>query len=368
MAGDPESAANFRPERKQELAALEKVLLPTPGRVAMVHGAPGSGKTELALAFQRKHADSFPGGQEITSGIHLEPGEPLPSFSGDAPSLLIIDEADLAPIDWLTATVRQIRRNGGKTSLLMTARIPIMPTADTFLIETPPLNAEEIMEVLHRHAWVPSERLEALVSLLAGNAEAAELASRRLASGFPPERIIEWLESGRFAPARNVEGGPMGEDSASRRRLDLKIGEVSEELIQKLSANPDLLYKLDPRKFEKLVAELYRRRGFETTLTPASGDEGADVYVVSHNDLGRTLWVVQAKRNAPDRKIEAGVVRELLGTVTAKNASAGILITTSFFQPGAKDLERQLEYRLSLKDYLDLQELLRGKGNSGVST
>jgi restriction endonuclease Mrr len=54
------------------------------------------------------------------------------------------------------------------------------------------------------------------------------------------------------------------------------------------------------------------------------------------------------------------VIRELYGTVMAKDASAGILVTTSFFQPGAAKLERQLEYRISLKDYLDLQGLLRG--------
>ena len=52
----------------------------------------------------------------------------------------------------------------------------------------------------------------------------------------------------------------------------------------------------------------------------------------------------------------------------AKEASAGVLVTTSFFQPGAERLERRFKYRLSLKDYLDLQELLRmparSKGNA----
>lgn len=233
-----------------------------------------------------------------------------------------------------------------------------------YLVEMPPLQAEQILNLLRSQALITEERLDALVPLLAGNAEAVELASRRIASGVPMEQIVEWFESGRFAPARDAGGGPLDEDSPERKRLVSAVSEVSDELIRELSARPDLLYRLDPRKFEQLVAELYRRQGFEATLTPASGDEGADVYVVGHNDLGRTLWVVQAKRNAPERKIEAGVVRELLGTVTAKNASAGILITTSFFQPGAEKLEREFRYRLSLKDYLALQDLLRGTGPS----
>jgi restriction system protein len=363
-AGAPEPAANFRLERRTELTALEQVLLSTPGRIAMIHGAPGSGKTGLAKRFMDAHERHFPGGQSLISAIPLELEDPLPQFTPGARSLLVIDEVDRVSIDRLTEIIRTSRLDSPLTSLLMTANTPILLSPDTFLIEMPPLSAGEVITLLGNQGHISDDRLGALVRLLAGNAEAVELASRRLASGVPVERIVEWFESGRFAPSRDPKGRPLDESSAEGTRLNLEISEVSEELIQKLSAQPDLLYSLDPRKFEQLVAELYRRRGFEATLTPASGDEGADVYVVSRDDLGRSLWVVQAKRNAPDRKIKAGVVRELMGTVTAKNASAGILITTSFFQPGAKALERQFEYRLSLKDYLDLQELLRGTGPS----
>jgi restriction endonuclease Mrr len=53
------------------------------------------------------------------------------------------------------------------------------------------------------------------------------------------------------------------------------------------------------------------------------------------------------------------VVRELYGTVNMTNASAGILLTTSFFEPGAQAMERELRFRLKLADYMDLQEMLR---------
>lgn len=340
--------------------ALEEALLPQPGRIAMVHGAPGSGKSALAQQFRLLHANRYPGGGPFVSALSLELGTLLPEFASGKQSLLVLDEADRVHVDRLVEVVRRARAHSPPTSILMTANTPIMVTPDTFLIEMPPLEAEQVMDLLRLQAPVSRERLEALVPLLAGNAEALELVSRRLASGVPVERIVEWFESGRFSPALGANGQPLAEGSIERKRLDLTINEVSEHLIQELSAKPELLYQLDPRKFEQLVAELYRRRGFEASLTPASGDEGADVYVISRSDLGRTLWVVQAKRHAPERKIEAGVVRELLGTVTAQNASAGILITTSFFQPGAKALEHKFKYRLSLKDYIDLQ-LLRGE-------
>jgi restriction system protein len=347
------------------LAALEKVLLPGSGRIVMLHGAPGAGKSALASRFSDRHANRFPGGRTVLVAPKDGIGGHLSLLSADQPSLLTIDEADRVPIDRLTETIHLVKRTRPLGSILMTGNTPIMVSPDTYLVEMPPLQAEQILDLLRAQTMIGAERLDALVPLLAGNAEAVELASRRIAAGVPMERIVEWFESGRFPPARDAEGDPLREGSPERERLVLAVSEVSDELIGELSARPDLLYQLDPRKFEKLVAELYRRQGFEATLTPASGDEGADVYVVSHNELGRTLWVVQAKRNAPDRKIEAGVVRELLGTVIAKQASAGILVTTSFFQPGAEKLERELQYRLSLKDYLDLQELLRGANPSG---
>jgi restriction system protein len=52
-------------------------------------------------------------------------------------------------------------------------------------------------------------------------------------------------------------------------------------------------------------------------------------------------------------------VRELFGSVQAKNASAGILVTTSFFEPGAVRFEQEFQYRVSLRDYLALQQMLR---------
>ena len=38
---------------------------------------------------------------------------------------------------------------------------------------------------------------------------------------------------------------------------------------------------------------------------------------------------------------------------------SGVLVTTSFFEPGAERMRKEFEYRLSLKDYIAIQELLR---------
>jgi len=170
---------------------------------------------------------------------------------------------------------------------------------------------------------------------------------------------LDYLEQGQIATVLGPDGRPLAPDDPAKRSLDLSVAAFNDEVMTHLAENPRLLHELTPRRFEELVAEIYCRSGYEVELTPASGDGGADVYAVRRDDLGSTLIVVQAKRYKPDLKVEASAVRELLGTVDLTRASAGVLITTSSFRPGAEDLAEQLRWRLSLKDYVRLQQLLK---------
>lgn len=154
------------------------------------------------------------------------------------------------------------------------------------------------------------------------------------------------------------DGAEVPPDSAERRAWDLVVTEVDEELIRRLATNSKLLYELAPRKFEELVAELYRRRGYEATLTPASGDGGVDIWVVRKDELGSSLVAVQCKRHAPDHKVGVALVRELTGTLYDSKAGSAVLMTTSFFTRGAREFEHRHQYRLALHDYYAVQELL----------
>jgi hypothetical protein len=243
----------------------------------------------------------------------------------------------------------------------MTSRVKFLPTRDTQAVEMPPLPPERVAALLvAQGAGEASEsELAELVRRVSGNTLSLREISLRIASGMPVQRVLELLQQGPAPTALDPAGRPLGAQAPGRKAFDLAVEEFSDDLIAHLADHPELMYELHPRRFEHLVAELYRRRGFEATLTPSSGDEGVDVYVVRRDDLGTSLTVVQAKRYAPDRKIGAGVVRELVGTLDLQRASSAVLITTSFFEPGARRVEEQLRYRLALRDYLGLQALLR---------
>ena len=144
---------------------------------------------------------------------------------------------------------------------------------------------------------------------------------------------------------------------------------VNDDLIRHLAANPQLLRGIHPRRFEELIADLFARRGFTVSLTPATRDGGIDLYAVTRDDLGSHLYVVECKRYAANRKVGVEAVRGLYAMAEVKHATKGILVTTSYFSRDAIAFALPLEYRLSLHDFDALSSWLASlqKGSSGLT-
>jgi hypothetical protein len=175
----------------------------------------------------------------------------------------------------------------------------------------------------------------------------SKLQAQRIERVFPSDTL--------FPTADLFPGGA----AAAEQDLDVRVCAVSDALIERLASEPQLMYHLRPRQFEELMADLFERQGFDVELTKQTRDGGVDLYVVHHTPAGRRLTLVDAKRNAGDRPVGVGVVRQLYGVVEAKRASAGLVATTSFFSPEAQRFQRDVPFRLELMDYLDLQSMLR---------
>ena len=87
------------------------------------------------------------------------------------------------------------------------------------------------------------------------------------------------------------------------------------------------------QKFEELVGEAYRRRGYRVIENTAAGpDEGIDLVLKK----GGSLILVQCK-HWKSSKVGVNIVRELFGVMTAKHATSGILITSGVFTQEAKN-------------------------------
>jgi len=148
--------------------------------------------------------------------------------------------------------------------------------------------------------------------------------------------------------------------------VGIELTEINEELIRYLGKHPKALHDLDPRKFEELIAELFRDFGYQVLLTPQTRDGGCDIRAFRKDSVGELLYLIECKRYKASRPVSVDLVRGLYGLSQSENASCGVLVTTSRFTKDAREFALRRRYQLSLKDYNDLVAWL-GKYRGGKS-
>ncbi len=142
--------------------------------------------------------------------------------------------------------------------------------------------------------------------------------------------------------------------------IPLVFQDIELEAIAYFSKHPELLFSLHPRRFEELVASIFRTNGFDVELTPESRDGGVDIFAARKDGLsGGILHVIECKRYEPSNKVGIGIVQRLLGVVDHHRASKGLVVTTSSFSSDAVQFAAQSKFRLGLNDYTDLTKWIR---------
>jgi restriction system protein len=131
------------------------------------------------------------------------------------------------------------------------------------------------------------------------------------------------------------------------------------EVLAYFGRHPELLHSLPPRKFEELVATIFRNNGFNVELTPETRDGGIDIVAVQKDGFGGSILnLVECKRYLPENKVGIGVVQRMFGVVEQHRATQGIIVTTSSFSRDAQTCAQSSQYRLGLKGYTDLSKWL----------
>ncbi|MEI8136769.1 MAG: hypothetical protein WCH21_05515, partial [Bacteroidota bacterium] len=57
------------------------------------------------------------------------------------------------------------------------------------------------------------------------------------------------------------------EKAENNKQLQIDLNEINDELIAYLAKHPEFLRQLHHRKFEELIAEIFRNKGYDVTLT-----------------------------------------------------------------------------------------------------
>jgi restriction system protein len=151
--------------------------------------------------------------------------------------------------------------------------------------------------------------------------------------------------------------------------IETQISAMTRDVARRLALEPELLYRLHPRRFEEVIAEILRDMGFDIALTPETRDGGRDIFALYRMPFGSLLTIVECKRYSPHRPIGPDVVQRLLWVADNRDkASHAMVATTSSFTEGAKKLQRDFKWRLTLADLKQVTEWLGlyGKWQSNV--
>lgn len=117
------------------------------------------------------------------------------------------------------------------------------------------------------------------------------------------------------------------------RKLDVSDQSIPIDDIRKyLTVKYGDRFKVNPKKFEEVVASVYKDLGYVVRVTGQSGDEGIDVVLDGPED---ELIGIQVKRY--QNRIHASQIREFTGALFLKGMTKGIFVTTSDFPKGTEE-------------------------------
>lgn len=116
------------------------------------------------------------------------------------------------------------------------------------------------------------------------------------------------------------------------------------------------LDRMSPIDFEHFVAEILSNRGFKTMVTPASNDNGVDVFAVLYgkNTLGE-VTIVQCKMT--ELPVGVAVVRELAGALLLHGSEKAMLVTSGRFTSKAEEvIENSPYHMIELVDFFKFRK------------
>lgn len=125
-------------------------------------------------------------------------------------------------------------------------------------------------------------------------------------------------------------------------------------LLEAIAKDPALLRGVDPRIFEELVAEIFRKFKMFVHLTKRTRDGGVDIVAFEETRYTKNHYIIECKHYAPARKVGIEVVQRLYGIKTNLRATKAFLITSSTFSRDAIKFAKQHVRELSLKDHSDV--------------
>lgn len=145
--------------------------------------------------------------------------------------------------------------------------------------------------------------------------------------------------------------------------MEYELPEPALSIYEQILQKPNCVYGLEPWEFERFVADVFESHGFNANVTQKTRDGGKDI--VATCEMGGVLYTTyfECKRYDPCRPVGVNVVRELYAVLEKERVDKGVIVTTSYFTRDAIKESEQLNGRIKLIAYYELQQLMRRQGH-----
>jgi len=126
------------------------------------------------------------------------------------------------------------------------------------------------------------------------------------------------------------------------------------KMIRAIYRDHQELYRLEPRDFEEMIAELLRKQDYQVELTKQTRDGGYDLIALQLLKDIPLRFLVECKRFSSHRKIGVDIIRSFSDVMTT-SGNMGMICTSSYFSPDAISYKNKFKpYLLHLKDHDDI--------------
>lgn len=136
----------------------------------------------------------------------------------------------------------------------------------------------------------------------------------------------------------------------------------SKELSKFIRRNPNFLHEINPKEFEKFVADIFKANHKEAEVIHVGKpfDKGVDVIYIDDNSVE---WLIQVKRREKANKAESfSTLQSILGTLALEGKKHGIIVTSAdYFSYHARNATKQAKeqgYTIELIDKGKLDRML----------
>jgi len=121
------------------------------------------------------------------------------------------------------------------------------------------------------------------------------------------------------------------------------IAELSAALARIIARNPRDLDNIEWRDLERMLAAIFSKLGFQTTLTPSAKDGGKDVVLRFSVAKENREFVVEAKHWRSGQRVGSGHVSDFVKVVATEQRHGGLFLATAGYTGTAFETLTEIE-------------------------